>query len=117
MIASYSSGVSFKEEYIVPQLLLQWINSDTDFDGVKYETVSEFDETHGYGGANVVFVSKGFDVDGYALNLRNRIKVATPKVVNIDEIALPEWLVKGRTLEECVFAWGMEDGSEDYDFV
>jgi hypothetical protein len=118
VIAVYdSSSVAFKEEYIIPQLLLQWINSDTDFDGVKYETVSEYEETHCFGGANVVFVSKGFDEDGYAKNLRTRIKVSTPKLIDINKITLPEWMLDGKTKEQCIFGWGMEDGAEDYEVI
>ena len=117
LIASYDSHVSFKEEYIIPQLLLQWINSDTDFDGVKYETVSEYNESHCYGGANVVFVSKGFDKDGYARNLKNKIKVATPKIIDIDNLNLPDWMISGKTEEQCIFGWGMEKGPEDYELI
>ena len=117
LIASYDSDVAFKEEYIIPQLLLQWINSDTTFDGVKYETVSEYDETYCYGGSNVVFVSKEFDHDGYARNLRNRIKVASPLLIDVDNLILLDWMSTGKTKEECIFGWGMESGPEDYDYI
>lgn len=117
LIASYDSNVAFKEEYVIPQLLMQWINSNTDFDGIKYETVSEYDETHSFGGANIVFVSKGFDEEGYAKNMRHRVKVATPMLIDIDKIELPDWMISGKTKEQCIFGWGLDCGPEDYEYI
>lgn len=65
----------------------------------------------------MVFVSKEFDYDGYARNLRNRIKVASPLLIDVDNLILQDWMSAGKTKEECIFGWGMESESEDYDYI
>lgn len=66
----------FKEEYIIPQLLLQWIRKDKDFYGVKYESCKPSDEVRRIGGYNLVLLTKDFDEDGYGKFLRNNVKIS-----------------------------------------
>lgn len=68
----------FKEEYIIPQLLLQWIRKDKDFYGVKYESCKPSDEVRRIGGYNLVLLTKDFDEDGYDKFLRNIVKISKP---------------------------------------
>lgn len=68
----------FKEEYIIPQLLLQWIRKDKDFYGVKYESCKPSDEVRRIGGYNLVLLTKDFDEDGYDKFLRNNVKINIP---------------------------------------
>ena len=74
----------FKEEYIIPQLLLQWIRKDKDFYGVKYESSKFSDEVRGFGGYNLVLLTKDFDKDGYDKFLRNNVKISIPHFENFD---------------------------------
>lgn len=99
-----------KEEYIIPQLLLKWIEQDTLFHGIKYESVSKYSEAHPYGGANIVFVSKGFDEDGYAINLRKTIKVTTPKKYDLTAYSLKDGI------ENYLFSLGLDKGPEDFEY-
>lgn len=68
----------FREEYIIPQLLLQWIRKDKDFYGVKYESCKSSDEVRNIGEYNLVLLTKDFDKDGYDKFLRNNVKISKP---------------------------------------
>lgn len=68
----------FKEEYIIPQLLLQWIRKDKDFYGVKYESCKPSDEVRRIGGYNLVLLTKDFDENGYDKFLRKNVKISIP---------------------------------------
>lgn len=68
----------FKEEYIIPQLLLQWIRKDKDFYGVKYESCKLSDEVRRIGGYNLVLLTKDFDKEGNDKFLRNNVKISIP---------------------------------------
>lgn len=72
----------FKEEYIIPQLLLQWIRKDKDFYGVKYESCKPSDEVRRIGGYNLVLLTKDFDKEGYDKFLRNNVKISIPHFEN-----------------------------------
>lgn len=50
-------GKSFIEEYIMPQMLLQWVLNDKDFDGIKYESCSSSDDVKSMGGHNLVLIT------------------------------------------------------------
>lgn len=110
-------GSSFVEEYIIPQLLLQWVLDDEDFDGIRYESCSASEEVKYLGGHNVVLVTNDFDEDGFDIKLRNCIKVGEPTVIDINKV------IVNQKLEECLgkkfikenpFSWGFEKISEDY---
>lgn len=75
----------FIEEYVIPQLLLQWVCKDDDFDGVCYESCFDYDDIESYGGHNIVLVTKQYDVDGYDKELRNCIKIGSPEVIDVDK--------------------------------
>lgn len=77
VIVEYPSG-NFKEEYIIPQLLLQWIRKDKDFYGVKYESCKPSDEVRRIEWYNLVLLTKDFDEDGYDKFLRNNVKISIP---------------------------------------
>lgn len=73
----YRNG-RFKEEYVIPQLLLQWIRKDKDFYGVKYESCNSSDEVRRIEWYNLVLLTKDFDKDGYDKFLRNNVKISIP---------------------------------------
>ena len=80
----------FKEEYIIPQLLFQWIRKDKDFYGVKYESCKFSDEVRRFGGYNLVLLTKDFDEDGYDKFLRNNVKISIPHFENFDSNNSPD---------------------------
>ena len=88
VMVEYPEG-SFKEEYIIPQMLVQWILIDDDFDGVRYESSSNSDEVKFMGGHNIVLVTSNYDPDGYDKKLRKLIKICEPvlvKATSVDDI-------------------------------
>lgn len=101
-------GSRFIEEYIIPQLLLQWVLNDEDFDGIRYESCNSSDEVKSLGGHNLVLVSNHFDNDGYDINLRTNIKVGEPIVFDINKIKINpnlEDCLMGRDITEDSFLW------------
>ena len=76
---------SFFEEYIVPQLLVQWIANNSDFDGISYESCSNNECVKSLCGYNVVLITKKFDSEGYDVVLRNNVKLGKPKVLSMTE--------------------------------
>ena len=110
-------GAKFIEEYIIPQLLLQWVRNDNDFDGIRYKSCSDSDEVKSFGGHNVVLMTKQFDADGYDTKLRECIKLGVPALIDIDKLKCDEQLVSlldGRDLSSEPFFWGMEGISDEY---
>ena len=49
---------------------MQWLQQDDEFDGVRYETAVDYSEMRFAGGHNLAFVTKDFDSEGYAQELR-----------------------------------------------
>ena len=110
-------GAKFIEEYIVPQLLLQWVRNDDDFDGIRYESCSGLDEVRGLGGHNIVLITKQFDRDGYDVKLRNCIKLGWPERYDLSTWANCKEQVDGLQGEEQLsnpFLWGMSNISDDF---
>ncbi len=113
-------GSRFIEEYIMPQLLLQWVLNDDDFDGIRYESCSSSDEVKSMGGHNLVLVTNHFDDDGYDKKLRTNIKVGEPKVFDINTIMVHPGLedcLNGRYIKDEPFLWGLEDAPNNWETV
>lgn len=69
-------GNKFVEEYIFPQLLMQWIRSNDEFDGVRYKSSLNSNLVSGMGAINVAFPVKKFREDGLDENLTSKITVS-----------------------------------------
>lgn len=113
-------GSSFIEEYIMPQLLLQWVSNDEDFDGIRYESCSSSEETIIMGGHNLVLVTKHFDNDGYDKKLRTNVKVGEPKEFDTNIIPIRSGLEKflnGRDIKDDPFLWNLEDVPDNWEMV
>ena len=80
---------------------MQWLQQDDEFDGVRYETAVDYSEMRFAGGHNLAFVTKDFDSEGYAQELRKRIKVGTPIWVKLDEVKVFE----DRNPEDNPYLW------------
>lgn len=115
-IVAEHPGSKFVEEYIMPQLLLQWVLDDDDFDGIKYESCSPSEEVKSLGGHNIVLVTSYFDSDGYDEKLRDNVKVGEPIIFNINNIKINPKLtdcLMGHDIVECPFLWGLEGASNN----
>lgn len=113
-------GSKFIEEYIIPQLLLQWVLNDEDFDGVRYESCNSSDDVNTLGGHNIVLVTKQYDSDGYDTKLRELVKVAMPSKFDINAVSIPPSLqdcLNGRDPKEVPFFWGLENISFDFEKI
>ncbi|WP_418202896.1 hypothetical protein [Anaerotignum faecicola] len=113
-------GSRFIEEYTIPQLLLQWVLNDCDFDGIRYESCNSSDEVKSFGGHNLVLVTNNFDKDGYDINLRANIKVGEPAVFDINSIKINpnlEDCLMGREIKEEPFLWGLEDVPNNFETI
>ena len=113
-------GQKFIEEYVLSQLLLQWVVKDNDFFGIRYESCSADENVKALGGHNLVLVTKSFDCDGYDHNLREHIKVGTPEIIDTASIE-PDPLLRdlyvGRNIQEDPFAWDMDAISSDFECI
>ena len=119
-IVAEHPGSRFIEEYIIPQLLLQWVLNDKDFDGIRYESCNSSEVVKSMGGHNIVLVTNIFDKDGYDINLRSKIKVGEPKVFDINTITINPVLVdclNGRDIKEEPFLWGLEDITDNLETI
>lgn len=112
-IAVEHPNSSFVEEYIIPQLLLQWVLEDGYFDGIRYESCSPSEEVKSLGGHNIVLITRAFDKEGYDFNLRKKIKVGEPKVFDINKINNK----LKRNIKADPFAWGLEGIPENYEGI
>lgn len=113
-------GSKFIEEYIIPQLLLQWVRNDEDFDGIRYESCSRYDEVKPYGGYNIVLPSKQFDADGYDVKLRKDVLLGVPSEFDLSNINYDARLADTLTVDEILndpFLWGLEDISNDFQTI
>ena len=75
-VQSKHRGGSFIAEYIVPQLLLQWVSENKDVDGIAYFSVkadSLFDPPHG--AANFGFPTRSDAATGYCSELMRKFEM------------------------------------------
>jgi hypothetical protein len=72
-------NADFVSEYIIPQLLLQWVTTQLDLDGICYFSVRT--DATGYchpGIANYVFPARALAATGYCETLRNKFEMTYP---------------------------------------
>lgn len=111
----------FVEEYILPQLLLLWVQNDNDFDGIRYLSctdsctdsclkytakycshydVKTYGESH-----NLVLVTKEYDEEGYDIYLRENIEVDELKIIYVNSFETSD-----------PFYWKWEEKDDDFKF-
>lgn len=66
----------FVEEYIFPQLFMQWIRESNDFDGILYKSSLNTNLVSGMGAVNVAFPVKQFRGDGLDKRLCQKISIS-----------------------------------------
>jgi hypothetical protein len=69
----------FVAEYSVPQLLLQWVISSTEYDGIRYFSthIDHYPDSPTLG-CNFVFPAKAIAANGYCENLRTKFEMTEP---------------------------------------
>ena len=114
------AGSKFVEEYIMPQLLLQWVVNDEDIAGIRYESCKSSDEVKRLGGHNLVLVTRHFDKEGYDEKLRANVKVGTPIFFDKNNNKInpeSEEALSGCDSKDNPFYWGLEKGPDDFEII
>lgn len=78
-------GNSFVHEYVFPQMILSWVKNRSDFDGIRYQSVSSYREAHEWNAYNVVLPVKNINEDGICKKLVKIFKISEPKYFSIKE--------------------------------
>lgn len=65
-----TENCSFREEYIIPQMLMSWIKQNTDMIGILFSSSSPYDETGSFFARNIVMPGNDFDDKGYCKRLQ-----------------------------------------------
>ncbi|MBB3131300.1 hypothetical protein FHS19_006020 [Paenibacillus rhizosphaerae] len=85
---------SFKPEYIVPQLLLQWVSNHSEFQGICYFSVNTFHNKENYLlNQNIVIPVKSSKKEGYCSSLISMFQLtesAPWQIFNLNSIPLVE---------------------------
>lgn len=78
---------NFKPEYIIPQLLLQFVSRKPEIDGVKFpSTRIDYSKLSGIRGYNYVFPVKSISKTGYCKNLKTAFSCTEPTSLELEEI-------------------------------
>ena len=83
----------FKPEYIIPQLLLQWIVNHNEIDGVRFFSTKYNGKTpvlHFGNFSNLVIPIKKSKVKGYCDELKSKIKLTNPVSYMYSSLLLPQ---------------------------
>ncbi len=79
-----SKNVSYYEEYALPQLLMEWIQQSSRFDGLAYQSASAMQEARKHRSYNIAIPTKNIDpIDGYDAELKKIFKLSHPEKINI----------------------------------
>lgn len=63
-------NIKHQEEYVIPQLLMEWVKTRTDYIGIKYNTAKTEDYALMLGAYNIALPTKKIDIDGYCKILK-----------------------------------------------
>lgn len=76
---------SFKPEYIIPQLLLQYVSKNKKIDGIQYpSTKIDYSKLHNIDAYNYVFPVKTSEPSGFCKQLSNVFKITEPTTLNLE---------------------------------
>lgn len=84
-IVNLNGDSAFKPEYVIPQMLTQWVYRHyDDVKGIKYFSCFDADDTRSYNGFNVVMPVKNIDYRrGYSRDLIAKFKATNPALVSV----------------------------------
>ncbi|WP_055436350.1 hypothetical protein [Lacinutrix algicola] len=78
---------NFKPEYIIPQLLLEYISTKQDIDGIKFpSTKVDYSKLRGLHSYNYVFPVKSNNESGFCDKLIEKFHVSEPTSLELEEI-------------------------------
>lgn len=81
----------FKEEYIVPQMVLQFVISNKGIDGVQFKSNRIIPNQHNVGSFNnLVLPASSISETGYCKNLSSKVKMTQPISWSLLDISDPE---------------------------
>jgi len=69
--ATSTENCNFREEYIIPQMLMSWIKQNTDMIGILFSSSSPYDKSRDYNARNLVIPARDFGSDGYCKFLKS----------------------------------------------
>ena len=76
-------GINYHEEYNFPQLLIQWLQKNSTFDGLTYQSATKLPETKNSKSYNIVFPVKNINrTTGYDEKLKKIFKLSPPKKID-----------------------------------
>lgn len=78
-------NVTFIHEYVIPQMILSWIKNSSEFDGIRYHTVTNHKEAYDWNAYNIVLPIKNVNSEGYCSELADMFLISEPKYFSIKE--------------------------------
>lgn len=75
----------FVEEYVFPQMFMQWIREKSQYDGVKYKSSLDTSLVDGMSACNIVLPVKKFREDGLCEELTSKIEISDIGYLNISD--------------------------------
>jgi hypothetical protein len=76
---------NFVEEYVIPQIFMQWIRESNYFAGVIYKSSLDSNLVQGMGAINIALPVKEFRLDGLGENLTSKISVSNIGYLDVNE--------------------------------
>lgn len=92
---------SFKPEYIIPQLLLQWVSNNEEVDGIIYFSSRVDSDFSKYNGANINYVIpvKTHAKNGFCVKLQNDFKITEPVSWQLFNLGKPAYTIEHKDVE------------------
>ena len=78
-------NTKFVEEYILPQMLMQWIRESDKYDGVRYKSSLNSTLVQGLGAVNAALPIREFREDGLCEHLTSKIEVSDIEFFDVNE--------------------------------
>lgn len=78
-------NVTFIHEYVIPQIVLSWVKNSSDFDGIRYQTVTNHREAYDWNAYNIILPIKSINTDGYCSELAKAFHISEPKFFSIKD--------------------------------
>lgn len=75
----------FVEEYVIPQMFMQWVRESNHFDGIRYKSSLHNSLVRGMGAINVALPVKKFRSDGLCENLTSKISISDIGYFDVNE--------------------------------
>lgn len=78
-------GDKFVEEYVIPQMFMNWIRESSSYDGIRYKSSLNTTLVQEMGAVNIVLPVKKFRDDGLCENLTSKITVSDIVYLDVNE--------------------------------